>query len=543
MAQLTKKALISLAVDAMNASGWNVSILSKTGTHPTRFTMERNEVRYTVRLYIWNLSHGGRTRSQDEFRIQITGVDSFQPEPNGRTVILGWGKDFDVFAGFDAQHRFGAFGASPSIQIKSATLRAAADDGVAIQDKGKGEYAIGLRPDKLGLYIQHLQEVHGGNLDPILTPDESSKAEPSNNTAGKGLDDLLETEEHQLSETDEFGETPPTDIVAFNELRSCADLYRLYEADQLDISPEYQRDLVWSSSDQTRFIDSLTKQLPIPSMCISLDYRTERRQVVDGLQRMSSIIRFLSDRRWRLSNLSDIDQRIANRTVDYIIREHKEIFARVENTAVPVTVLRCDLSKRSHQEYLFTIFHRLNTGGLKLTNQEIRNCIYTGPFNRLLKKIASSELFVSAFSIDTKTKYRQSNEELILRVLSFSQDFETYRGPLSRHLNGYMARHRNADQATLEDFEQRFMAALALLYQRILEETPLPRLSKATTEAVLVGILQNIEPLQQLDSAQLREKYAELLADDLFGLEALREGLAARDRVIGRLTRATEIFG
>ena len=543
MAQLSKKALISLAVDAIAASGWNVSMLSKKGTHPTRFTMDRNEVKHTVRLYIWNLSHGGRTRSQDEFRIQITGVDSFEEEPSGRTVILGWGKDFGVFAGFDAHHRLGAFGASPSIQIKSATLRAAGDDGVAIQDKGKGEYAVGLRPDKLALYIQHLQTVHAGNLDPILVLDESCNGEPSNSTAGKGLDDLLETEELQLSETDEFGESPPTDIVAFNELRSCADLYRLYEADQLDISPEYQRDLVWSSSDQTRFIDSLTKQLPIPSMCISLDYKTERRQVVDGLQRMSSIIRFLSDRRWRLSNLSDIDQKIANKTVDYIIREHKEIFARVENTAVPVTVLRCDLSKRSHQEYLFTIFHRLNTGGLKLTNQEIRNCIYTGPFNRLLKKIASSELFVSAFSIEAKTKYRQSNEELILRVLSFSENFETYKGPLSRHLNSYMARHRDADEVILEVFEQRFMAALAVLYQRILEEAPLPRLSKATTEAVLVGILQNLERLQHLDDAQLREKYAELLADDLFGLEALREGLAARDRVIGRLTRATEIFG
>ncbi len=543
MAQLTKKALISLAVDAIAANGWNVSMLSRIGTHPTRFTMERNEVKHTVRLYIWNLSHGGRTRSQDEFRIQVTGVDRFEAERNGRTVILGWGEDFGVFAGFDAQYRLGPFGASPSIQIKSATLKAAVGNGVEIQDKGNGEYAVGLRPDKLGRYIQHLQEVHAGNLDPILSPGESSNGEPSYNPAARKLDDFLATEEHQLSETDEFGESPPTDIVAFNELRSCADLYRLYEADQLDISPEYQRDLVWSSSDQTRFIDSLTKQLPIPSMCISLDYKTERRQVVDGLQRMASIIRFLSDRRWRLSNLSDIDQKIANKTVDYIIRQHKEIFARVENTAIPVTVLRCDLSKRSHQEYLFTIFHRLNTGGLKLTNQEIRNCIYTGPFNRLLKKIASSELFESAFSVDAKAKYRQSNEELILRVLSFSENFETYKGPLSRHLNAYMARHRNADQATLEDFEHRFMAALKLLYQRILKKAPLPRLSKATTEAVLVGILHNLERLPQLNDAQLREKFDKLLADDLFSFEALREGLAARDRVIGRLTRATEIFG
>ena len=565
MARLTKKALIVLVVDALAADGWTVTFLTKPGEHPARFKMEREGDEHTVRLYIWNLSHGGKPRSKKEFRIQITGIHRFNAEPNGRTIILGWGEAFGVFAGFDAQRRFGSFGASPSIQIKSETLQAAAayDVGAQLQDKGEGEYAIGLRPDKLALYVQHLEDAHAGNLQPILAPEKSRAGdspadaisgptssrvptdltEESNAEPAEDIDQILENEERQLSETDESGEVPPTDIVAFNELRSCADLYRLFEANQLDISPEYQRDLVWAPSDQTRFIDSLTKQLPIPSMCISLDYKTERRQVVDGLQRMSSIIRFLSDRRWRLSNLSDIDQRIANKTVDYIFRQHNEIFVRVENTAVPVTVLRCDLSKRSHQEYLFTIFHRLNTGGLKLTNQEIRNCIYTGEFNRLLKRIASSVLFVNLFSIDPKKKYRQSNEEFILRVLSFSEGFKSYRGPLSKHLNSYMSRYRNAEQQVLDSFESSFVSALTLLYVRILKETPLPRLSKATTEAALVGVIHNLNALQKLSNNQLKAKYAQLLGDELFSLEALREGLAARDRVIGRLTRATEIFG
>lgn len=354
--------------------------------------------------------------------------------------------------------------------------------------------------------------------------------------------DDIEKEERQLSEADESAETPPQDIVAFNELRSCADLFRLYEADQLDISPEYQRDLVWSPGYQTRFIDSLTKQLPIPSMCISLDYRTENRQVVDGLQRMSSIIRFLSEKKWRLSNLPDIDPRIANKTVEYIEREHQEIYARVENTTVPVTVLRCDLSKRSHQEYLFTIFHRLNTGGLKLTNQEIRNCIYTGSFNRMLKEIVSNDLFIQTFSIVENRKYRQSNEELVLRVLSLAEDFERYRGPLSKHLNAYMSKYRNAREEVIENLRRKFMDALTLLYTEILREEPLPRLSKATTEAILVGVMQNMASLKKQNREELDRRYNTLLRDKLFSFEALREGLAARDRVIGRLSRANEIF-
>ena len=271
------------------------------------------------------------------------------------------------------------------------------------------------------------------------------KNEPSNHNH-EYLDDDLEKAESELSETNESDEIPPVDVVAFNELRSCADLFRLYKVSQLEIMPDYQRDVVWTPAAQTRFVDSLVKQLPIPSMCISLDYKTDKRQVVDGLQRMSVIIKFFSDMNWRLSNIDDIDKRIANKKVGFISQQHPEIYRRIENTTLPVTVLRCDLSKRNHREFIFTIFHRLNTGGLKLTNQEIRNCIYSGPFNELLRDIVNSDLFVNVFSIKTSGRYRQSNEELVLRILSFAAEFVQYKGPLSKHLNEFMSKHRRAGE-------------------------------------------------------------------------------------------------
>ena len=342
---------------------------------------------------------------------------------------------------------------------------------------------------------------------------------------------------------DEFTETPPADIVAFNELRSCADLFRLHESKQLNIAPDYQRDLVWPASSQTRFIDSLTKQLPIPSMCISLDYKNEYRQVVDGLQRMYSIIRFLSDKQWRLSNLKDIDQRISNKTVEFIEKKHPNIYSRIQNTTIPVTVLRCDFSKRNHQEYLFTIFHRLNTGGLKLNNQEIRNCIYSGSFNNLLNEIVLSDIFVKIFSIDEHKKYRKSNQELVLRILAFSENIDKYKGPLSKHLNAFMAKYRDDNDNTIQIFRKNLIEALNILYIKILDEEPLPRLSKATTEAIMVGIIVNLNNLKEKKCKRLKEMYNCLRSDELFSLRALKEGLAAKERVIARLTRATEIFG
>src|SRR4051812_10047025 len=100
--------------------------------------------------------------------------------------------------------------------------------------------------------------------------------------------------EEQGFQDDDNPDLPPSDIVAYNELRSCADLFRMHTQSSLIIQPEFQREIVWKTAAQTRFIDSLIKQLPIPSMCFSLDYKKQEWQVIDGLQRIWSIVQFLS---------------------------------------------------------------------------------------------------------------------------------------------------------------------------------------------------------------------------------------------------------
>ncbi len=165
---------------------------------------------------------------------------------------------------------------------------------------------------------------------------------------------------------DDHCEVPPPDVVAYNELRSCADLYRMHKGGTLDINPGFQRDIVWSVSQQSRFIDSLVKQLPIPSMCIAFDNRVQKRIIIDGLQRIATIIKFLSAEGWKISKLDDINPDIAGKTARDFANEDCELhkyYTRVQNEALPVNVLRCDFNNKSHMQYIFTIFHRLNTGG------------------------------------------------------------------------------------------------------------------------------------------------------------------------------------
>lgn len=357
------------------------------------------------------------------------------------------------------------------------------------------------------------------------------------------MDNELALIEESQSNDDELDEAPPLDIVAFNELRSCSDLKRLHDAKQLEIQPDFQRDDVWQATQQTRFIDSLAKQLPIPSMCISLDYKTDKRQVVDGLQRMSSIIKFLSDDSWRLSKLEDIDGRISNKTVAYVKENNPEIYSRVENTVIPVNVIRCDLSKRSHQEYLFTIFHRLNTGGMKLNNQEIRNCIYSGQFNEMLKSVSWSDNSVSIFGLISGRKYRFSTEELMLRVLAFSEDRAKYKRPLPRFLNEYMSKFKRATDTQVQERRVLLERALEVVYKKALKSEPLPRLSKATIEAIFVGVLQNIDRVELMPSAEVAKRYQALRQHAEFSVESLKEGLSEVSKVNSRLKVAIEIFG
>lgn len=357
------------------------------------------------------------------------------------------------------------------------------------------------------------------------------------------LDKELALIEETQSDEDELNETPPSDIVAFNELRSCSDLKRLKDAKQLQIQPDFQREDVWQATQQTRFIDSLAKQLPIPSMCISLDYKTDKRQIVDGLQRMSSILKFLGDDSWRLSNLEDIDSRISNKTVGYIRKSHPEIYSRVENTVIPVTVLRCDLAKRSHQEYLFTIFHRLNTGGMKLNNQEIRNCIYSGPFNEMLKEVAWSEHSKAIFGLVEGKKYRFSTEELLLRFLAFSEDLESYKRPLPKFLNQYMAKFRKVKDESIAEKKRVLERALKVVYEKALASEPLPRLSKATVEAIFVGVITNLEHIEALSGDEVSNRYQQLRQHEKFSVDSLKEGLSDASKVTSRINTAVGIFG
>lgn len=333
---------------------------------------------------------------------------------------------------------------------------------------------------------------------------------------------------------------PPADIIAFNEQRSCADIYRMYFKDQIDINPDFQRGEVWNNRSQTLFIDSLIKQLPIPSMCISYDLNTHKRLVIDGLQRIITIIKFFDyTHQWKLSSTDAVDDRISGKMASQIKIESPELIEIVENVTIPITVLRCNYDIDSHMQYLFQIFNRLNSGGNKLYNQEIRNCIYQGPFNSLLKELARSDIWRSFIgqTIEEVDRCRMSNEEQILRFFAFHYTRNDYNGRMAQFLNKFMYNNKTLDLSHVKAFENLFNRTMNIA--SLLADKPT---SKNVIDAVLVGIANNLCGLSNINTQQVSTIYDRICKTSQFSEQSLSEGLASREKVLSRINTAISLF-
>lgn len=343
--------------------------------------------------------------------------------------------------------------------------------------------------------------------------------------------------EEELFESDDANEFPPDDIVTYNELKSCADLYRLYIDGTLDIRPSYQRGEIWGPAEQTRFIDSLVKGMPIPSICLSLDFETQKWQAIDGQQRISTIVKFLDKSNdWSLSKLKDISDDINGKKVSEIIKDSPNLYRRIENASLPINILRCSYSKDNHVEYIFTIFSRLNTTSVKLSNQEIRNAMFNGDFNDLLQKLEKDKNWQKIYPTPKK-RDRLSSTEMVLRFFAFLDWKTKYDGRLSNFLSLYMKKMRyikTSDSDELEEMFKRVVNIVSPLHEELS--------SKAVIDAVLYGVSKNIDYLEKVPKSKIKSYLGILLKSEEFSESKIRDGVAQKNKVVSRLDKAKVVF-
>ncbi len=162
MPHLSKDELLERFRRGLWACGYQCLIRQPSLEHPFRLAALREGAAHRLIVYVWNVTHGGGVqRPEDEYRIQLTGVDPpLFREPDATTLLLGWYQPAQTFVGFDIRLHSTFSRHSPSIQVKLSTLEDAAHRGIAFQDKGEGEIAVAFRPDLLMFYVQHQEELH-----------------------------------------------------------------------------------------------------------------------------------------------------------------------------------------------------------------------------------------------------------------------------------------------------------------------------------------------------------------------------------------------
>jgi putative restriction endonuclease len=166
---LRKSELLETLLSAVEAGGYQALVTRET--HPFRLTIlkadEKESLEATV--YIWNCTHGGKTRSADEYRVQLTGVVP-QIAAHGRTLLLGWHERYGVFVAFDITKHDGQASSSPSIQVKEDVLLAAHTKSFAAYDRGNVEVAIAFRPEFFVEYVRQVPRIHGqhGAINPYI---------------------------------------------------------------------------------------------------------------------------------------------------------------------------------------------------------------------------------------------------------------------------------------------------------------------------------------------------------------------------------------
>lgn len=196
--------------------------------------------------------------------------------------------------------------------------------------------------------------------------------------------------------------------------------------ESLDTQPPFQRGYVWDDTRASRLIESLLLSIPIP-VCYFAEEETGKFTVIDGHQRLFSIWRYVNNH-FALRGLRTLTEFNGMSYKDLAERERRVILGRS---------IRCIVILHgSHPELRFEVFDRLNTGSIQATDQEIRNAVYRGDFNELIKSLARSEKWLRVLNKKQLDK-RMRDEELILRFFAVHDNYLGYQAPLRTFLNVY----------------------------------------------------------------------------------------------------------
>lgn len=317
------------------------------------------------------------------------------------------------------------------------------------------------------------------------------------------------------------------EVVTDSYTTSWREIINLYKDGDIKISPEYQRLFRWDLERQTQFIESLLLNIPIPTLFFYID-EDGRQEVIDGLQRISSVIRFFAEDIFSkdeiaegrrsgsvniLQNPTVLDKAPIIKSLEgWDARGLPEKVTRtIKNARINIVILEQETKPQTK----YNVFRRLNRSGAKLSDQEIRNCtsrLVGDGFANKLRKLASEEDIIDALGISVEKLKSQAAEEAILRVLAslfYSDNFEHY---VDEFLDEYMyfASEKNVIDAEVETKLKRTFTLISAAFPggkafkfRDKEGKYSGQFSTNLLDIIATGIYKNVD---NLSSTAIKER-------------------------------------
>ena len=264
-------------------------------------------------------------------------------------------------------------------------------------------------------------------------------------------------EELDEDETEETEETPycADDIRIDQKMISLYQVFRWIQQGKLNLRPDFQRNFIWNRKKQSLLIESLMLKIPIPAFYFDEDAEGNR-TVIDGLQRLSTISDFLEGK-FRLCGL----QYLINCNGKRYDELEKKYQMRIEDTQLAVNILdaKCPATVK------FDVFRRINTGGVPLNSQEVRNVMANRRTQEFLLRLSQSESFVKATRGKIKDN-RMGAQELCLRFVTYlvlydneHRNFISF-GEMNNLLDNTIIEINKTDGRILEKLEDDFITSM-----------------------------------------------------------------------------------
>ncbi len=250
--------------------------------------------------------------------------------------------------------------------------------------------------------------------------------------------------------------------------------------------PDYQREMVWTPRQQSRFIESILIKLPVPFIFAADVGQGDREgalEIIDGSQRIRTLDNFLSDR-LELVGLKKLTQAIGMRFSDL----SKPRQMRFKRTTVRVI----ELTEKADEDARREMFDRLNSGGTRLTTMEVRRGVVDGPFMTFITECAANEQFKALVSLSDRYANRKEHEEFVLRYFAYLNNYQGFQKSVDDFLTDYL-QSKNGDfldaekQAMLDEFS-RMLSFVSRYFPCGFKRTGYKTVPRIRFEAIAVGV-------------------------------------------------------